>query len=173
MFSAVADARRSFLEGSAYQSAPIEKTVEMSEIEFKSDLLKLFQRFNFLDLILKIQFLSLIDIKLNLNSYFTLYLCKSYPYNRWPSIFITYLSNIKPSNHISCKVYIPSWHNLMLLNESLYNTVKKGKIAQHRAGLTSHVTQFAPILSFLALEKISLQNWLDRVQDSCYNTVDS
>uniref|UniRef100_F1KW93 LIM domain and actin-binding protein 1 n=1 Tax=Ascaris suum TaxID=6253 RepID=F1KW93_ASCSU len=33
--SAVADARRSFLEGSAYQSAPIEKTVEMSEIEFK------------------------------------------------------------------------------------------------------------------------------------------
>ncbi|VDM31360.1 unnamed protein product [Toxocara canis] len=32
---AAADARRSFLEGSAYQSAPIEKTAEMSEIEFK------------------------------------------------------------------------------------------------------------------------------------------
>lgn len=32
---AVADARRSFLEGSAFQSAPIEKTAE--EIEFKSE----------------------------------------------------------------------------------------------------------------------------------------
>lgn len=33
--SAAADARRSFVEGSAFQSAPIERTAEMSDIEFK------------------------------------------------------------------------------------------------------------------------------------------
>ena len=34
--SAIADARRSFIEGSAYQTGPVEKTTEMSDIEFKS-----------------------------------------------------------------------------------------------------------------------------------------
>ncbi|VDK58418.1 unnamed protein product [Gongylonema pulchrum] len=35
--SGVADARRSFLEGSAFQSGPVEKTAaELEELEFKS-----------------------------------------------------------------------------------------------------------------------------------------